>query len=93
MSKKSKYMEKIEKQARNKSYVQKKRQKYEPEKQPTGYKMIDFNITYYPYGYCLYHKGWLTVRMAKCHNCKQKNCKRFVPFSQYQEMKNNTIES
>lgn len=80
------------KQAKNRQYINEKRKKYFPEKQMTQYRMIDGNLTYYPYGYCFYHKGWLTIRMAKCHHCKQKNCKRFMPVAEFFEMRNNTSE-
>ena len=92
MKTRKKQEEKKRKQAESRKYIKKKRNRYSPEKQIIQYRMIDGNLTYYPYGYCFYHKGWLTIRMAKCHKCKQKNCKRFMPVAEFFEMQNNTIE-
>lgn len=37
---------------------------------------IDGNWTKHPVAFCKYHKGVLTAKLMKVHNCKRKKCKR-----------------
>ena len=48
------------------------------------YRTIDGNKTYQPYGYCWYHRGYLTRNQAIRHSCHKKCCKRFQKFEDYQ---------
>jgi hypothetical protein len=52
----------------------------EVKKQQLKYELIDGNMSYYPYGYCEYYQGWLTLNLSKIHNCEGKCCSNFVSF-------------
>lgn len=46
-------------------------------RQEHRYETIDLNLTYYPVGYCRYHRGWLTEKLMGVHRCTQRECKMF----------------
>ena len=50
------------------------------EKQDLPYQLIDGNMSYYPYGYCNWYKGFLTKNMTMCHRCEHKKCSKFEVF-------------
>lgn len=50
------------------------------EKQQYEYKLIDNNYSCQPYGYCNYHKGYLTKNQCLLHNCENKKCNNFEKF-------------
>lgn len=59
----------------------KKKKKHHPDhtgerKCKYQYECIDGNFTFYPLAYCKYHKGVLTKRLMKTHQCKERECKR-----------------
>ena len=51
-------------------------------KQEELYELIDKNLTYYPYAYCRWHKGWLTKNMVVLHKCREKHCDKYVSFKE-----------
>ena len=44
--------------------------------------LIDDNITYQPYGYCRYYRGYLTRNMSILHKCEEKKCQNFELFDE-----------
>lgn len=47
------------------------------ERQTELYPMIDNNLTYYPYAYCSFYKGYMTASMTDRHNCVNRNCPHY----------------
>ena len=51
-------------------------------KQDNLYELIDLNMTYYPYAYCIWHKGYLTKNMVILHKCREKHCDKYLKFKE-----------
>ena len=54
-------------------------------KQAQLYPLIDGNQSYQPYGYCIYHQGYLTKNQALLHRCRKRRCRRFYTFENHQK--------
>jgi hypothetical protein len=57
-------------------------------RQDSLYELIDGNMSYFPYAYCRYHKGYLTKNMVILHKCGEKRCNKYIAFKEKEKMKN-----
>ena len=67
------------KQKRKRAEQQKRRRKYTAKAEDIGFyvPLITGDVSNRPVAYCTYHKGFLTLNMARVHKCTLRECTHF----------------